>query len=288
MSTYEEILQRRQAYQQQYEAILKQHETLKRRYEAEPTAVSLYDITRLLGEIFEVINKLNGKQERQELESIRQYWGNITYEKSVSEPLNTESTHSSSHGSPTQNTRSRQAQARVLLLFFGLGICLILLLLMQWGSNSGDKIVETVPALNVESTQSPDTRQTRQALATRNAAVQLTQTATYSESYPAPLDTPVPLTPTPASLSLPATATTEPITTAIVLITRVEVSLLADPAGSTTLIKIPPNELAIALGRSQDSLWYFVEWENERGWVPAGETSLLYPATPDLLPIVEE
>lgn len=192
--------------------------------------------------------------------------------------MNSNSTHASS-------TPPRYSQIIVGLVLVSL--CSIWLLIIQFDAPWKPADPTATTTVVVESIPPAGLRQTRQSLATRNTAVQLTTTATYSESYPAPLDTPVPLTPTPESLSPQPTATTEPITTAIVLLTRMEVMLYAEPAGQTALFKIPSNELAITLGRSADGLWYFVEWEEERGWLPAGQTTLLYPATPDLLPIIE-
>jgi LysM repeat protein len=63
---------------------------------------------------------------------------------------------------------------------------------------------------------------------------------------------------------------------------------VAPDATADAIMSLPRGTFAQIIGRTADSAWYLVELEDNltRGWLPAAEVGLIYPANPATLPIV--
>jgi LysM repeat protein len=69
------------------------------------------------------------------------------------------------------------------------------------------------------------------------------------------------------------------------------VTLRARPAADgDPVTAAPPGMIGTAVGRLADSSWYLVELPDSllRGWLPAAEIGLIYPAAPDTVPILSQ
>lgn len=113
---------------------------------------------------------------------------------------------------------------------------------------------------------------------------------------PVPLSTPLAATPLPVTV-LPGN-TVPPMSTPILqpgeqLVQVVTLSqaapLRSGPSEQFGMISaLARGTLAYVLGRSQDGVWYLLQLEDgvTRGWAAAADVGLIYPATPQIIPVI--
>ena len=68
------------------------------------------------------------------------------------------------------------------------------------------------------------------------------------------------------------------------------VTLRARPASTgEPITAVLPGTIALAVGRLPDNSWYLLELTDSRarGWLPAAEIGLIYPASPETVPVIE-
>jgi LysM repeat protein len=107
----------------------------------------------------------------------------------------------------------------------------------------------------------------------------------------------LPLTPAPTAASqtitTPLTSPTatlrpgEQLVEAVVQ--KAAASLYSGPGEQyASLMALARGTFVYALGRSQDGAWYLVQLEDgiTRGWVLATDVGLIYPATPEIIPVI--
>lgn len=66
-------------------------------------------------------------------------------------------------------------------------------------------------------------------------------------------------------------------------------SLYSGPGAQfSTIMPLARGTFAYAVGRSQAGEWYLLQLEDgvTRGWLPATDVALLYPAVPDIIPVI--
>lgn len=113
---------------------------------------------------------------------------------------------------------------------------------------------------------------------------------------PVPVSTPIAATPLPVTV-LPGTAV-PPMSTPIlqpgeqlvqVVILSQTAPLRSGPGEQFSAISsLGRGTLAYVLGRSQDGNWYLLQLEDgvTRGWVAVADVGLIYPATPQIIPVI--
>ncbi|MBE7533914.1 MAG: LysM peptidoglycan-binding domain-containing protein [Chloroflexi bacterium] len=88
----------------------------------------------------------------------------------------------------------------------------------------------------------------------------------------------------------PATATLTPGQQLAEMVIRASsASLYSGPGAQfSTIMPLARGTFAYAVGRSQAGDWYLLQLEDgvTRGWLPATDVALLYPAVPDIIPVI--
>jgi hypothetical protein len=100
---------------------------------------------------------------------------------------------------------------------------------------------------------------------------------------------PLTLVATAANQTLTATATLRPDEQLVEVVVQAAANLYSGPGQQyDSLMVLARGTFAYALGRSQDGVWYLVQLEDgvTRGWVMATAVGLIYPSTPEIIPII--